>query len=438
MPTHSPSAPTLIGERVRQLRISRGLTQTQLAGVRFTKVYVSQIERGRVRPSSEAMDWLAERLGVAREYLATGVSSHEHERLLALLSRAEAAIHATQPREALRCLTTLGDLAEVEPALELRARLVEGAARADLGDLQAALDVLEQAQQLVAAPYFTAADRAAVLFEIGRCRYKLSSIPTAVSRFTEALDQLRALGVEGDPLRARILRWRSRCNRRQRDWVSARQDVERALEIAQRLDDRHGLAHGYFQASIIAEREGRWVRARTLAERAKSLYEEHDDRLAVGRLLNNLGGLALLLGNPEEAIRLLKDAYRVALEVDSQPDAAQAVSSLAQVHLQLGDAEAAEQHAHHALDLLDGRVDFTDEIGNAQLVLGRALLEQGRLDEAEQELAAGDTSFAALGSGSHRAAVWMAQAELAVRRGDEPRALELYRQAAQTLQDFRF
>ena len=32
-----------MGERVRQLRIARGLTQTELAGERFSKEYVSQI-----------------------------------------------------------------------------------------------------------------------------------------------------------------------------------------------------------------------------------------------------------------------------------------------------------------------------------------------------------------------------------------------------------
>jgi len=49
-----------------------------------------------------------------------------------------------------------------------------------------------------------------------------------------------------------------------------------------------------------------------------------------------------------------------------------------------GEAEqpVAEEQALHALELLEGRVDFLDEIGNAQLVLGRALLEQDRLDEA--------------------------------------------------------
>ena len=48
----APARPSL-GERVRQLRIARGLTQTDLAGARFSKEYLSQIERGKTRPAAE-------------------------------------------------------------------------------------------------------------------------------------------------------------------------------------------------------------------------------------------------------------------------------------------------------------------------------------------------------------------------------------------------
>ena len=114
------------------------------------------------------------------------------------------------------------------------------------------------------------------------------------------------------------------------------------------------------------------------------------------------------------------------------------MSSLAQVHLRTGDVDLAEEQARHALRLLDGRVDWLDEIGNAQLVLGRALLEQGRLDEAEEQFPAADATFEQFTSVSHRAAAWVAHGDLATRRGDDREAAHLYRRAAEALQDFRF
>jgi hypothetical protein len=108
------------------------------------------------------------------------------------------------------------------------------------------------------------------------------------------------------------------------------------------------------------------------------------------------------------------------------------------VHLRIGDHQRAEEQALRALEILGEREDMIDEIGNAQLVLGRALLAQERLGEAETAFASAEDAFAQLSSASHRAAVWIAQGDLATKRGDERRAAELFRRAAETLQDFRF
>jgi tetratricopeptide (TPR) repeat protein len=400
---------------------------------------VSQIERGRVRPNEAALEWLAEQLGVTRRFLETGVSSSEHERTVGLISRAEAAVAAREFDEAIVSLERAEETGLVEdPDLRLRALLAGASARAELGRIEEALAVLETARDLVDGGSFTEVDRANVLFHMGQCRYRLSSVPTATALFGEALELVRRSEEGDDRLRCRILRWRSRCYRRQNDWEAARSDVEAALELSEQLGDGEALAHGYFQASIIAERNGQWPLARSYAERAKALYEEQEDRLNVGRLLNNLGGLTFLLGDPARAAELLKEAFTVALEVGSRPDAAQAVSSLAQVHLRTGNPELAEEQSRQALSLLDGRVDFLDEQGNAQLVLGRALLEQDKLEESAQALAAAEDAFEQLSSKSHRAAAWTAQADLSVRQGDKETALGLYRRAAEALQDFSF
>jgi tetratricopeptide (TPR) repeat protein len=119
-------------------------------------------------------------------------------------------------------------------------------------------------------------------------------------------------------------------------------------------------------------------------------------------------------------------------------DAARVISSLAQVHLRTGKVELAEEQARKALEMLEGREDHVDEIGNAQLVLGRALLEQDRLEEAAEALSVSEASFDQLSSTSHRAAAWIAQGDLMARRGDDRRAARQYRRAAEALQDFHF
>jgi tetratricopeptide (TPR) repeat protein len=437
--TASPRVPRL-GERLRQLRVAAGLTQTDLAGDRFSKEYISQIERGKTRPTAETVEWLAVRLGVDAGFLASGVSADERAKAEAILARADALAQEHRFEEAIAEYTRSLPAVLGTGAAELRVRALNGEAmaRAQSGDVKEALALLAESRALVESESFTDVDRADVLYRLGVCRYKLSSISTAVALFDEALSLAERSGLPADELRLQVFSWRSRCYRRQRDFEAAREDVERALELAEALRDARSLAPAYFQASVLAERDGHWVLARTYAEKAKAHYEEVADRGNVGRLLNNLGAMDFLLGSPDEAIERFKQAYAIALEVDRQEDAATAVSSLAQVHLRTGDVKRAEEQARHALEIIGVRDDMLDEIGNARLVLGRALLEQQRLDEAEQAFADAEDAFARLSSASHRAAAWIAQGDLATRRGDERRAAVLYRRAAEALQDFRF
>src|SRR3954465_7816880 len=89
-----------LGDRLRLLRVAAGLTQTELAGDRFSKEYVSQIERGKTRPTAETVAWLAKRLDVDPAFLTSGVSTDERGRGETLLARAEALSKSYQYKEA--------------------------------------------------------------------------------------------------------------------------------------------------------------------------------------------------------------------------------------------------------------------------------------------------------------------------------------------------
>jgi tetratricopeptide (TPR) repeat protein len=440
--TARPIAPgSRLGDRLRQLRVAAGLTQTDVAGTRYSKEYISQIERGKTRPTRETVEWLAQRLGVNADFLQSGVSTDERTRIETRLARAEALSEALEQLDAIEAVEDIKTavLASGSPELELRMLAVEAWARQAVGQVREAMQLLTRARSIAEAPQFSDVERADVLFRLGVCRYKLSSIATSVALLDEALQLADHSGLACDLLRSKILDWRSRCRRRQRDYEAAREDVERALELAEGLADPRAVAHVYFQASLIAEREGQWVSARQYAERAKALYEEVDDRIDVGRMLNNLGGLNFLLGKPDDAVRYLTDAVAMLIEVGGGSDeVATAVSSLAHVQLDQGELQAAEEQARQALSLLNDREDRLGEIGQAQLLLGRSLLEQGRLEESATSLAAAEATFDKFESTSHRAAVWIAKGDLAARRDDDTEAARLYRRAAETLQDFRF
>src|SRR6059036_2207337 len=123
-----------LGERLRQLRVAGGMTQTDLAGDRFSKEYVSQIERGKTRPTRETIDWLAQRLGVDAGFLANGVSADERGRVDASLARAEALLEARRNPEAVEAFSDLHSAVLATGLRELEVRLLAGEATARLSE----------------------------------------------------------------------------------------------------------------------------------------------------------------------------------------------------------------------------------------------------------------------------------------------------------------
>ncbi len=264
-----------LGDRLRLLRVAAGLTQAELAGDRCSKEYVSQIERGKTRPTPETVVWLAERLNVDPIFLSSGISTDERSRVEALLARAEALSKGYRYKEAVEAYEEARAAVSATNSIELdvRTRSGEAWARLQEGDVRTAIELLNAARALVEGSVFSDVDRAEIVFRLGVARYKLASTSTAVALLDEALSLAQSTDLPCDGLRSDIYHWRSRCHRRQRDFEAAREDVEHALELAQGVDDRRKMADAYFQASLVAERTGHWVLSRTYAERAKNLFQ---------------------------------------------------------------------------------------------------------------------------------------------------------------------
>jgi transcriptional regulator with XRE-family HTH domain len=425
--------PTL-GERVRSLRRSAGLSQAELAAGRFSKEYVSQIERGKTRPTQETLEWLADRLRTDAGFLEHGVTRADAARIDQQLAEAERLLDVGRYGEALDAFAMLRELAgPTGTRASFRLHCGEAWARVRTGDLDGATTLLEEAASLALGTGFSDVDRAQVVFEVGVVRYSESKIGEALTLFDQALVLAEGAGGPSDRLRSDIFHWRSRCNRRNRDWAAAEDDIERALELADASGDTRRLADALFQSSLVAQREGRWVLARAQAERSRELFDELGDRATVARLLNNLAGLNHLLGDSDRAISLLDEAFALFVDLDLGLEAGYVCSSLAAIQLDQDDRIGAADSARKALALLDGRVDHLQEVGMAQLTLGRALAGLGELEQAESWITAAETSFGAAASPGHRSYAWMARGDLEARRGSDAAAARLYRQAAVTL-----
>jgi tetratricopeptide (TPR) repeat protein len=322
--------------------------------------------------------------------------------------------------------------------LAFRHRLATAWAEMYCGRLDEATAILAQADGIAQSPHFDAADRAAVLYRRGCVELKRTHVAEATSLFTRSLETNARSSRPSLLVAAGVRNWRSRCYQLQRDWDAAARDAEASLELATDAGCERSRAHAMFQASLVAERQRQWLLARFHAEQALEIYRGHGDTLSAARILNNLGGIDFLLGDVDGAERSLLEAASTAAQAGSDADIAQATSSLAQVYLRTGRTDAARTHAHAALDLLAGRTDFLEEIGNTQLVVAKSHAAEQDANAALTWLDHAERTFTQLDSTSHLAAVCVARGDLARSLGEEHEAADFYRQAAESLQDFHF
>lgn len=355
--------------------------------------------------------------------------------VLEALTEAEQLVDQNRHDDAATQLDELWSELRHDPALALRQRLALAWSEMYRGNLDRAHELLEHARTLAENPRFDATHRADILYHRGCVALKRGSVAEATSFFTRALDVNETAPRPRPLLSAHAYEWRSRCHQFNRDWDAASRDAERALELATQAGDELSQAHALFQASCIAERRKEWLVARFYAERALELYRRHGDTLATARILNNLGGIDFLLGDAAEAERMLDAAVEAAAASGSDADLAQSVNTLAHVLLRTGRPAEARVRAERACELLAGRTDFRDELGNAQLIVARALAADGEHERALDWVDAADDTFGALRSTSHLAAAWIARGDILRATGDVDAAATLYRRAADALGD---
>jgi HTH-type transcriptional regulator, quorum sensing regulator NprR len=136
-----------LGDRVRKLRMERGMSLAKVAGGDFSRAFLNQVELNKSRPSVRVLRVIADRLGTPVDYLLDG-STPSLDREIAL--------------EKARLELARGDLRSclsvIEPALDARewplgvdARLCAGEAMLRLGRIEEATRLLEEQRAAIAA-----------------------------------------------------------------------------------------------------------------------------------------------------------------------------------------------------------------------------------------------------------------------------------------------
>ncbi len=182
---------------------------------------------------------------------------------------------------------------------------------------------------------------------IGDMHTLSGSYLTAIQSYEASLAQL----VDSPPGTARLDRKLGGVYHRLGDWEQAEgyfQACAEALEISQ---DAGALSRLYADWSRTAYQHGDPERACMMAQRALDLAEGVDDRPALAQALNVLGLLARRHANLPEATQYLERSLALAVDMDEPEARIAALNNLSLAYADQDDRERAIEYALQALDL---------------------------------------------------------------------------------------
>ena len=412
-----------VGERLREARLARGLTQEQLARGLATKGFISQVERNRSTPSLPKMRLLAERLGLPLGHLTGDRPPLE---VSYLRKSAELAIKAREPDRALKLVEEAEVLATTadERATLLR---IKGRALNDLGRLDEALIAHQQAA--AAAPPDIPEVNATIYAEIAAVLNEQEHFNNAIEAGLRALHWLD-LDKHADPaLRARVLTNLGRSSWNLGQVQQAHAFLIRALAAARDAESLFRLANAHMALGITERANGHLDEAIEHCNRALELHARIKQERDANRILTNIGDVHYAGGRLAEARRAQEDCLTRARELHDDTVIAFAGCALARYDLDEGRIAQAIEHAREARRASRQMGDHI-RLAIATALLGEAAERRGEAAEADRSFAAALNELLKRQTTEKLAEVSTQYADLLRRRGDDSRAFALMRMAA--------
>lgn len=420
-----------LGERIRDLRLRRRLSQAQLAWPELSDSYVSLIESGKRTPAPAVVQLLAQKLSCSASYLATGVTEETITRLRETLRYADIALQNGAVEEAKDQFTdVLAQATAVElPELIREARWGQALALEASGALKEAIGELSCVRES-ASPLSDPDHWAELHMVLSRCHRERGELDESIRLGEAALEDLTVTGrpwsdamvmLGSTFLAAYVLRG---------DLAYSQQLSALLIERAEETGSPRALMAAYWNAAWVEDLRGNAQAALRLAERAIALLGEVNDPRNLSRLRYAHANF-LLRAHPEcaeEALELLRRAEcELASTSAGTVDTAWCVIYQGRAQIVLGRPGEAVGLVRRAIDLLSGTAGPV--IVEAYIVLGHAQVCLGLREDGITSLTRAAECLEEIKADRPAARAWFELAELLGAAGEAARQREAFQRA---------
>jgi tetratricopeptide (TPR) repeat protein len=363
-----------IGEQIRNARKKAGLTQSELAGDKYTASYISQIENGLINPSLKALNFIAEKLNKPigffcddpEEVKRIAARQEVEKRVRFLINLGEAYLARGESRLALGNLSQAEKLFDELESDELRALLLrfKGKVKAHMHDWDEAEECYLNTLNL-----YKKLDKP---IETARTYYDLSQLyffqeiySKDESCLKKALRALEEAGAQEPSILADIynglgvVSWiRGRFN-------EAAKAYDKALEYAKQASDMDKLAGIYMNISLNYSDDEQFDQAIVFSEKAVSIFESIENNRRLAEVLNNTGTVLVKQKKFDEALNFFKKSLAIFKELNDNKSCGYVLTELAKLFLNKKEIKEAEEYAEKALAVAE---EYQDKVEKAHIL----------------------------------------------------------------------
>ncbi|WP_157729412.1 helix-turn-helix domain-containing protein [Tumebacillus algifaecis] len=261
-----------LGQRVRETRLKKGITQIELASGLCTPSLISQIESDRARPSYKTLVALAARLDVPLEQLLNGVNFD-----LESSSKYKMAKSMVRAREYQPAIPLLNDLLEIQqrriPKEGLFLELVQ--CHIELGNALEAESLLNQLYQICNTERNNHL-LAEVLYYLGKVAELKNDYPIALFHTNRAWEELQTIEEIDTDLQAKVLMQLATLHERIGKVAESAKLYERALLLHQHNGEERGKT--YLRLAEVYDRQKKYEQAQEYAVKATVHLEEQSTK----------------------------------------------------------------------------------------------------------------------------------------------------------------
>ncbi|ARU60306.1 hypothetical protein CBW65_03930 [Tumebacillus avium] len=366
-----------LGQRIRQLRVTKGMTQIELCKGLCTPSMISQIESDRARPSYKVLSVIAERLEVTLEKLLSALNWNLE--IDSLYKMAKMMVASGAYTLAIPLLLQVVD----QPAYKI-----------PRGDIQFLLGVCylntqeySKAEQILDEVNQTAAEKqnydlqAKTLHQLGLMYQRMKKHHLAIFQLEKAQDQARKGGIQDPVLLSKIwvdLGWAHLRLGRVNQAVAC---FEQGTALMEGMQNCRDLADLYLQMGKICRSAGDQEKAGEYADRATALYNGLDHvslklkiECEAALMRTGKGGT-----DPVLVLDTLHSSIAQFLELREKGMAGEAYFELAKFQLEHCEIDNAVQSLEQARLLLPETNLFR---GRVLFLQGQVAVQSGDVNEA--------------------------------------------------------